>query len=245
MFQGRNLIFYLLVIFQWGCALNAPRSSKNVSQHKVQRKTIEKLRDENRVLKQLLSQRNSKQERLLDEGAYGVKPQATPSIVSAVKNVPPPTPKANVQEMKIDRGVSAIKKSEEGLQLRSLKEEDLFRQALEAYQKGDLESLRKITGVISSQYPDGYFADDCWYYYGLTHFARNNMDEALKAFDHVATRFPFSNKRSSSLFAKAMTLKKMGLKDEARSQLQDLSMSYPGSTEALRSQLEIKLLNTN
>jgi tol-pal system protein YbgF len=111
-----------------------------------------------------------------------------------------------------------------------------------SFQKGDEEDVVKQKKLLEKNYPASVHLANAAFLLGALEYSQNHLGEALRAFDQVVNQYPLSNKRPSALFAMGMTYKKLELPNQATAVLDRVIQSYPGSPEAQRATLEVKLI---
>lgn len=121
-------------------------------------------------------------------------------------------------------------------------EEELYAELVGSYDRNNEIAFFSRYQAFQAKYAKGALADDATYLAGLMSLSNKNYGPALRYFNQVLTKYPTSNKASSSLFAKGVTLKKLNLTDEARRAFAKVRKSYPGSPEAMRAVNELKIL---
>ncbi len=119
---------------------------------------------------------------------------------------------------------------------------ELYGELVGSYDRNNEIAFFSRLQAFQEQHPKSPLADDALYLAGLMSLSNKNYGPALRYFNQVLKRYPMSNKASASLFAKAVTLKKMNLTDESRRSFAKVRQAYPGSPEALRAETELKLL---
>lgn len=124
----------------------------------------------------------------------------------------------------------------------SASEKELYAQLVGSYDRNDEIAFFSRFQSFQAKYPHSPLADETLYLAGLMSLSNKNYGPALRYFNQVIDRYPSSNKAASSLFAKGVALKKMNLTDESRKIFRSVQKSYPGSPEAMRAELEMKIL---
>lgn len=121
-------------------------------------------------------------------------------------------------------------------------DKQLYAELVKSYDKNSEIAFFSRFQAFQAKYSKSPLADDATYLAGLMSLSNKNYGPALRYFNQVLKKYPTSNKASSSLFAKAVVLKKMNLKDQSRSTFIKVRKTYPGSPEALRSETELKIM---
>lgn len=148
----------------------------------------------------------------------------------------------------VDRDLAMVlqKKAQLDIQnpsLSAMSEVELLKSLSEARDRQDVVGFNKRYDVFMQRFPTGALAGDAVYLAGLLELSQKNYGKALKYFSMVQKLYPYNHRASSSLYFKAVTLKKMNLATQAASAYSLVVRKYPGSPEALRAQNELKYLN--
>lgn len=164
------------------------------------------------------------------------------------------------QKAKLDDGNAIPTKSSMGLAIQSrpqnkkiklapisaadlkLSERDMYAELLTAYDNNNQMAFSKYYRAFLKKFPKGVLADDAIYLSALLNLSNKNYGLALKEFNNVITKYPTSNKKVSSLFGKGIALKKMNLNEQAVKALAQVRKQFPGSPEAMRAQVELKMM---
>ncbi len=120
----------------------------------------------------------------------------------------------------------------------------LYSKILETYGARNAVELEKTLELLLKTYPESVFADNAIYMSGLLAFESDDYRTALKQFDKLLQEYPRSNKAVAALFAKASIEKRTGRVSEAKRGFLQLRDLYPGSPEAARVSVELKLLES-
>lgn len=118
----------------------------------------------------------------------------------------------------------------------------LYAHLVSAYEKNDEIAFKARLQSFMSRFPQSPLGGNVYFLAGRFAVDRNNYAEAIRYFSEVEKKYPRSSKVISAKFAKAMTYKKMNLKDISRSLLEQLVKRYPGSPESFRAQAEMRAL---
>lgn len=123
-----------------------------------------------------------------------------------------------------------------------LSERDLYAELLGAYDKNNQMAFSRYYSAFMKKYSKGVLADDAVYLSALLNLSNRDYGTALKEFNKVITKYPSSNKKVSAMFGKGMALKKMNLNEQAVVALNQVNKQFPGSPEAMRAQVELKMI---
>jgi TolA-binding protein len=117
----------------------------------------------------------------------------------------------------------------------------VYERVIQSYRKGDLVELNKQRKLLQDKYPTSAHIANAFYMTGALEYQQNHLGEALQAFDEVVNHFVQSSKRSTALFAMAMTYKKLGLPKQADAVFHRVIQLYPGSPDSKRAWMELRL----
>lgn len=117
----------------------------------------------------------------------------------------------------------------------------VFSKLLSSFRKGDVEDVTKQKKLLEDKYPTSVHLDSAYYLLGALEYQQGHLGEALRAFDKVVNQYTLSSKRSGALFGMGMTYKKLNLFNQAQAVFHRILELYPGSPEAQRASLEIRL----
>lgn len=119
----------------------------------------------------------------------------------------------------------------------------LYSKILETYRKKNMAEMEQSLRLLLKTYPDSVFADNSMYLAGLLAFEREDLSLAHTYMARVIRDFPRGNKTVSAYFAKAGIERKQSRFEEARNTLKKLRALYPGSPEAERVSVELKIID--
>lgn len=120
----------------------------------------------------------------------------------------------------------------------------VYARVVEAYRKGQLEEVHKQRKLLERHYPSSVFLDNALYMSGMLEFQNNRIGEAVRTFSRVREEYPKSNKRPAALFGLAMSYKRLGLNPQATRILSSIMKEYPGSPEAQRARMHMRVERT-
>ena len=124
-------------------------------------------------------------------------------------------------------------------------EVDLYQLIFEAYQGSQVERLEQLNKVYASKFPKSPKADNALFLLGLAQFEKGQLTPALQTMDLLIQNYPRGNKRVSALYVKSAIYKKLNLVDQSMMILESVLKKYPGSLEAQRAQLDMRLFKEN
>ena len=119
----------------------------------------------------------------------------------------------------------------------------LYSKVLETYRRHDAGEMKKAVDILIKTYPDSIHADNALYLEGLLAVEKEDRANALLVLERALREYPNGNKAVASLFLKAIVEKQLGQFPEARRDLNLVARIYPGSPEARRVNLELRLFD--
>jgi TolA-binding protein len=117
----------------------------------------------------------------------------------------------------------------------------IYTRLVDAYHHGRVQEVEQLRQNLEKNYPGSIHLDNAYNMVGTLQFQEGRYGEAIQTFQAVRARFPKSNKRPAALFATAMAYDRLKLPVQSKRVLTELSTEYPGSPEALRGQMFMKL----
>jgi TolA-binding protein len=118
----------------------------------------------------------------------------------------------------------------------------LYSDIVSAYQANDQRKMKFHLQKMMKKFPQSSYADNALYLAGRQAMENKNYPEALQYFQKITKSYTGSNRYVTAQFAKAMTYKKMNLRNQARLVFSEIQKKFPGSPESLRAQNELKLI---
>jgi len=111
-------------------------------------------------------------------------------------------------------------------------EQKAFDAGLAEFRSGNFAASQQSFTSFLQRYPDSGYLPQAYFWLGSTHFAKQECDKAMPAYQTVATRFPTSQKAPEALLNIASC--QLDLKDKAaaRETLDQLLKKYPSSSAA-------------
>ncbi|HLD30194.1 MAG TPA: tol-pal system protein YbgF [bacterium] len=109
---------------------------------------------------------------------------------------------------------------------------DLYRDAYETFQRGNLEEARRRFEAFLKQYPNTELSDNAQFWIGETYYLKKDYEKAILEYEKAITKYPEGDKISAALFKQALAFSELGDKTNARSLLRKLIERYPHSDQA-------------
>jgi tol-pal system protein YbgF len=109
---------------------------------------------------------------------------------------------------------------------------NLYKEAYETYQKGDLEGARRKFESFLKQYPHTELSDNAQFWIGETYYQKKDFEKAILEYEKAITKYPEGDKISAALFKQALAFSELGDKSSARNLLRRVIERYPQSEQA-------------
>ncbi len=109
---------------------------------------------------------------------------------------------------------------------------DLYRDAYETFQRGDLEGARKKFEAFLSQYPHTELSDNAQFWIGETYFLKKDYERAILEYEKVIVKYPEGDKVPSALLKQGLAFLELGDKTNGRSLLKRVTERYPKTEQA-------------
>ena len=108
----------------------------------------------------------------------------------------------------------------------------LYREAYDAYQKGDVEGSRRKFEAFLGQYPNTELSDNAQFWIGEIYFQKKDYERSILEYEKVVTKYPEGDKVPAALFKQALAFSELGDKTNARNLLRRVVDRYPTSDQA-------------
>jgi tol-pal system protein YbgF len=109
---------------------------------------------------------------------------------------------------------------------------DLYKDAYETFQKGDLERARRKFEAFLKQYPNTELSDNAQFWIGETYYLKKDFEKAILEYEKAITKYPEGDKIPAALFKQALAFLELGEKSSAKDLLKRVIERYPNSDQA-------------
>ncbi|OGP62725.1 MAG: tol-pal system protein YbgF [Deltaproteobacteria bacterium RBG_13_47_9] len=109
---------------------------------------------------------------------------------------------------------------------------DLYKDAYETLQRGDLEGARRKFEAFLKQYPNIELSDNAQFWIGETYFLKKDFEKAILEYEKTIAKYPEGDKISAALLKQALAFLEIGDKSTARNLLRRVIERYPHSDQA-------------
>ena len=113
-----------------------------------------------------------------------------------------------------------------------LSEDEIYRQAKQAFDQGDSESARKKFKELIERYPKSERADNAQFWIGEIYYREKWYEKSILEYQKVIENYPKGNKVPASLLKQGFAFLNLGDKANSRLILQELIKKYPKTNEA-------------
>ena len=131
-----------------------------------------------------------------------------------------------------DRSGLAREKESAEIKTSSTGAASLYKDAYEAFQKGDLDGARRKFEAFLKQYPNTELSDNAQFWIGETFYQKRDYEKAILEYEKVIVKYPEGEKVSSALYKQAIAFLELGDKTNARNLLKRVIERYPQSEQA-------------
>jgi tol-pal system protein YbgF len=135
-------------------------------------------------------------------------PSATATQKQTAKIVPVPTPQ------------------------KEFSEDEIYRQAKQAFDQGDSDSARSKFQELIERYPKSERADNAQFWIGEIYYREKWYEKAILEYQKVIENYPKGNKVPASLLKQGFAFLNLGDQANSRLILQELIKKYPKTNEA-------------
>lgn len=108
-----------------------------------------------------------------------------------------------------------------------------YNTAYDQLARGQIQESMKSFDSFLSQYPDGPYSDNAWYWQGEAMYAQRDFDKALRNFGVVINSFPTSPKVPDARLKIGFALYEQQQFEQARAILSGVQDDYPGRSASV------------
>jgi tol-pal system protein YbgF len=109
---------------------------------------------------------------------------------------------------------------------------DLYRDAYETFQKGNLEGARRKFEAFLKQYPNTELSDNAQFWIGETYYLKKDFEKAILEYEKAIAKYPEGDKIPAALFKQALAFLELKDKTNARNLLKRVMERYPNTDQA-------------
>jgi len=135
----------------------------------------------------------------------------------------------------------AVSKKTSGKQVKhKLSENDIYRSAKQAFDKGDFNTAREGFQKLLKVSPKSNNADNAQFWIGEIYYREKWYEKAILEYQKVIEKYPEGNKVTASLLKQGFAFFNLGDQSNARLILSELIKKYPKSNEAKIAKRKLK-----
>jgi tol-pal system protein YbgF len=109
---------------------------------------------------------------------------------------------------------------------------DLYKDAYETFQKGNLEGARRKFEAFLKQYPNTELSDNAQFWIGETYYLKKDFEKAILEYEKSIAKYPEGDKVPAALFKQALAFLELKDKTNARNLLKRVIEKYPHTEQA-------------
>jgi len=109
---------------------------------------------------------------------------------------------------------------------------ELYNDAYQTYQRGDMEEARRKFEVFLKHYPNTSFSDNAQFWIGETYYAKKDYEKAILEYEKVMVKYPEGDKVPAALLKQAFAFLELGDRPNGRNLLRRVIDRYPQSEQA-------------
>ena len=109
---------------------------------------------------------------------------------------------------------------------------ELYKDAYETFQKGNLDQAKRKFEAFLKQYPHTEFSDNAQFWIGETYYLKKDFEKAILEYEKAIVRYPEGDKISAALFKQALSFLEVGDKTNAKNLLKRVVERFPHSDQA-------------
>jgi tol-pal system protein YbgF len=109
---------------------------------------------------------------------------------------------------------------------------DLYKDAYETFQKGNLEGARRKFEAFLKQYPNTELSDNAQFWIGETYYLKKDFEKAILEYEKAIAKYPEGDKVPAALFKQALSFLELKDKTNARNLLKRVMERYPNTEQA-------------
>lgn len=149
----------------------------------------------------------------MEERLKGLDAKLTAKLTEMEKAIPPKEPPAEPKTPSTTAG-------------------NLYKDAYETFQKGDLDGGRRKFEAFLKTYPNMELSDNAQFWIGETYFLKKDYEKAILEYEKVIVKYPEGDKVSSALLKQGLAFLELGDKTNARNLLKRVADRFPQTEQA-------------
>lgn len=118
--------------------------------------------------------------------------------------------------------------------------ENAYKDAYEAYQKGDYKVSREKFQRYLEAFPNSKYSENAQYWIGESYYREKNYERAIVEYDDVIKKYPDGSKAPAALLKQGMAFSALGDKKNAKIIFKKVVEMYPKSEQAETAKKKLK-----
>ncbi len=119
---------------------------------------------------------------------------------------------------------------------------DLYKDAYETLQRGEIDGARRKFEAFLKQYPNTELSDNAQFWIGETYYLKKDFEKAILEYEKAIAKYPEGDKIPAALFKQALAFLELGDKTNARNLLRRVIEKYPNSDQAERAKKKLETI---
>jgi tol-pal system protein YbgF len=119
---------------------------------------------------------------------------------------------------------------------------DLYKDAYETFQKGNLEGARRKFEAFLKQYPNTELSDNAQFWIGETYYLKKDFEKAILEYEKAIAKYPEGDKVPAALFKQALAFLELKDKTNARNLLKRVIERYPNTEQAEMAKKRLEMI---
>jgi len=119
---------------------------------------------------------------------------------------------------------------------------DLYRDAYDTFQRGDLEAARRKFEAFLKQYPNTELSDNAQFWVGETYYLKKDFERAILEYEKTIAKYPEGDKVPAAMLKQGMAFLELGDKMNGRNLLKRVIERFPQSEQAEMAKKKLETL---
>jgi len=119
---------------------------------------------------------------------------------------------------------------------------DLYRDAYDTFQRGDLEAARRKFEAFLKQYPNTELSDNAQFWVGETYYLKKDFERAILEYEKTIAKYPEGDKVPAAMLKQGMAFLELGDRTNGRNLLKRVIERFPQSEQAEMAKKKLETL---
>jgi tol-pal system protein YbgF len=120
---------------------------------------------------------------------------------------------------------------------------NLYKDAYETFQRGDLDGARRKFEAFLKQYPNMELSDNAQFWIGETYYLQKDFEKAILEYEKAISKYPEGDKIPAALLKQGLAFLELGDKTNARNLLKRVTDRYPQTEQAEIAKKRLETIN--